>query len=121
MYNSNETTFIWSPYAMTHTWLNHERLIGRGARNQVSPVGERPYMVGWISANCQDHRARLFQALLRGAQAAGYGDSVHAMGGCEHNRDWSDSEEYPPRGLKPWQLYKKYRWVLAGEGGGLVS
>jgi hypothetical protein len=25
------------------------------------------------------------------------------------------SDEYPPRGIKPWELYKDYRWVLALE------
>ena len=25
------------------------------------------------------------------------------------------TDEYPPRGIKPWELYKDYRWVLALE------
>lgn len=67
--------------------------------------------------------------------------AVHALGACEHNVRWSStgafilvilvipvcaisvltspvffiSDEYPPRGIKPWELYKDYRWVLALE------
>jgi hypothetical protein len=31
------------------------------------------------------------------------------------------SDEYPPRGIKPWELYKDYRWVLALETEKLVN
>ena len=41
--------------------------------------------------------------------------AVHALGACEHNVRWSSADEYPPRGTKPWELYKDYRWVLALE------
>lgn len=30
VYDENVTTFVWSPYAMTHTWFMHEQLVGRG-------------------------------------------------------------------------------------------
>ena len=115
VYDEKVTTFVWSPYAMTHTWFLAGHLHGRTARNERQPVMSRPYMLGWVSSNCQDHRDKLFQAMLRGEAARGGVDTVHALGGCQHNKNWSDTETAPPRDLKPWELYANYRWVLAME------
>jgi len=125
VYDENATTFVWSPYAMTQAyfnaepWLLHRKTAFEGAEEPAN----RPAFVGFVSANCRDHRSRFFDALVRVSEkyvdpatgAAALRDSVHAMGPCNHNRDWSDSEPYPPRELRGFEIYRNYRWVLALE------
>ena len=124
VYDPKKTTYVWSPYAMTHAWLMRDHLADRLRAFKDNPPDLRRHMVGWASGNCQDHRAQIFRALQRASNRGwregrvdelGRDGAVHALGACEHNVRWSSSDEYPPRGTKPWELYKDYRWVLALE------
>ena len=124
VYDAKKTTYVWSPYAMTHAWLMRDHLADRLRAFRDNPPDLRRHMVGWASGNCQEHRAQIFRALQRASNRGwregrvdelGRDGAVHALGACEHNVRWSSSDEYPPRGTKPWELYKDYRWVLALE------
>lgn len=118
VYDPNATTFVWSPYAMTQVFFNADPwLTHREHAFEKTKTGRaRPYFVGWVSANCQEHRSRFFDALVAvAAKNPELDGTVHGLGPCNHNRDWSSSEQYPPRGLRGNEIYEDYRWVLALE------
>ena len=118
VYDPNATTFLWSPYAMTQLFFNADPWLTHRdeAFKKTKRGAERPYFVGWVSANCQEHRSRFFDALVAVARRDPELDgTVHGLGPCNHNKDWSKTEPYPPRHLKGNEIYKNYRWVLALE------
>jgi hypothetical protein len=119
VYDPNATTFLWSPYAMTQVffnadpWLIHRDEAFKGDNERG--LG-RPYFVGWVSANCQEHRSHFFDALVDVASAdKKLNGTVHGLGPCNHNKDWSATDQFPPRHLTGPEIYKNYRWVLALE------
>ena len=116
VYDENVTSFVWSPYAMTQIAFNEHMLQSRTEAFSKTPQSGRPFLAGWVSANGQEHRSKFFNALVKAADGnPETKGTVHAMGGCDHNHDWSDSEANPPRHLKGNEIYKDYRWVLALE------
>ena len=114
-FNSTETTFVWSPYAMEWTWFYNKRLATRETTSwsRVKPW-DRPRMVGWVSGHCQGFRAMMFDALTKAAAEAGI-EGVDSLGNCQHNMDYSKESIWPPGNAEPWEIYRGYRWVMAME------
>lgn len=114
-YDRNETTYVWSPYAMEWTWFYHDRLAKRAETSWgTAKPWERPRMAGWVSGHCQGFRSQMFRALRRAAKEAGV-EGVDSLGNCEHSRDFSNDTAWPPAGMDAWDIYPEYRWVLALE------
>jgi hypothetical protein len=85
---------------MTQIAFNERMLQNREEAFVETPQVGRPFLAGWVSANCQQHRSRFFDALVAAAggvpELAG---TVNALGPCDHNTDWSETDPVRPASL----------------------
>lgn len=117
IYNASKTTFLWSPYANHYMHFLKDELTKRDIA--VKKPHERPYLVAFLSANCQWHRTKFFNTFLRVSIAAGLDpekDGIHALGPCNHNHVWKPGvADYPSKSLPIGEVYGKYRFVITME------
>lgn len=114
---TGETTFLWAPLASAYNHYFHKILTHRNPK--VQKPAERPYLVAFLSANCQNHRTTFFNVFLKAAREAGLDpekDGIHALGPCNHNHVWEPMKfDYPPKSETADKIYAKYRFVITME------
>ena len=101
---------------MTQVFFNADR----GSFTATRRLRVRVRKQGRTSWGGSAPTARTPKPFLRRARRVASADeklngTVHGLGPCNHNRDWSESEQFPPRHLSGPEIYKEYRWVLALE------
>jgi hypothetical protein len=119
VYDATKTTYVWSPYALIRGTFDADPwLLNRveAYRKENNPAPERSLFLGFVSGNCQEHRSNAFAAFARAARKnPALRGTAHALGGCNHNHDWSATEKTPPKSTKQREVYARYRWVMAFE------
>ena len=68
---------------------------------------ERPYLIAYLSSNCQPHREKMFKLLVEK-----FGNkTVHALGDCSNNTKNDNDKSW----YNAYNIYKDYSFTLTME------